>query len=366
MRKLLTITDLTRMKGGHVCIAGIDSDGVCVRPVLPPPGLFHEHLQVEGRTVIKPRAKIEFELRPTSCAAPHTEDMEFEAATWRHLGDCDDDEWFQLLDSDTAPSVEAIFQGALRDRRYVMPGQAAQSLGTVQAFDIHEMQFLDPHTGAPRPRLRFSDAAGAVYDLPITDLAWRDWIATLGTGASRSGHTAVVRAVQMLKKAPALFLRVGLTRPFDPEGGTQEKCWLQITGVYRMAHRATQKPEAQAQQPGKEGHNRELLLEQETSRVIAALNDRPTTWDEARAWQRQLEVLAKQLKEALEEAVLVSLPAGESLSTDAYKFEHIAATQMLRLYADAIKREFPPESRPDFYRKTSRRAYLRIGNPEMK
>ena len=368
MRKLLTITDLTQMKGSRVCIAGIDPNGACIRPVLPPPGLFHKHLQVEGGMVIKPRAKIEFELWPTSSAAPHTEDMDFETDTWRHLGDCDDDEWFQLLDGDAAPSVEAIFQGALRERKYVLPGEGTRSLGTIRVADVHDMQLFNPHDGSPRPRLRFSDATGVVYDLPITDLAYRDWAAALGANAGRGRHRAAAREMQELRKAPALFLRLGLTRPFDPVGGAQEKCWLQITGICPTSQSITRNPEAQEQPRRDErtGDNRELLLEQETNRIIATLSDNPTTWDDARAWQRQLEVLAKQLKTALEEAVLASLPAGKSLSTDAFKFEHIPALTTMYVDSAKIRKLFPQQKRPDLYKPMSRRAYLRIGNPEKK
>ncbi len=365
MRKLLTMTDVTRMKGSRVCIAGIDSDGVCIRPDLPPPGLLQGHLQVEGHAIIKPRAKIEFELQPKPSAKPHTEDMFFEADTWRHVGDCDDNEWYQLLDRDAAPSVEAIFQGALQEHKYVLPGEGARSLGTIRVADVHDMQLFNPYDGSPRPRLRFSDAAGVVYDLPITDLAYRDWAAALGADASRGRHGAAAREVQELRKAQALFLRVGLTRPFDPGGGTQEKCWLQITGICPTSQGITQNPEKQDLHQRDE-RNRELLLEQETNRLIAALNDNSMTWDEARAWQRQLEVLAQRLKEALEETVLASLPAGKSLSTDAYKFEHKPALTTMYVDSAKIRKMFSPQRRPDLYKPMTRRAYLRVSNPEKK
>lgn len=227
-RRPLTITDLTKMGGDRVCIAGIDSGGVCVRPVLPPPGILLRYLQAEGRTVIKPRAKIEFELLPTSSAAPHTEDMEFEVDTWRYLGDCDDKEWFQLLDRDADPSIEAIFEGALRERKYVLPREGLRSLGTVRAARVHHVRLFDRYQ-PPSLRLRFSDAAGVVYDLPINDLAYRERVTTRG---------AAGKETQALRKTPVLFLRLGLGRPWLRPGDPQKKCWLQITGIYRTSHGA--------------------------------------------------------------------------------------------------------------------------------
>ncbi len=85
----------------------------------------------------------------------------------------------------------------------------------------------------------------------------------------------------------------------------------------------------------------EQQLEQRTEAVIATLTDNPSTWDEAQAWRRQLEVLAGKLKEALNEAVLETLPAGESLSTEAY----------------------PAWQYPHLYRLTEARAYLHVGRP---
>ncbi len=85
----------------------------------------------------------------------------------------------------------------------------------------------------------------------------------------------------------------------------------------------------------------EQQLEQRTEAVIATLTDNPSTWDEAQAWRRQLEVLAGKLKEALNEAVLETLPAGESLSTEAY----------------------PAWQYPHLYHLTEARAYLHVGRP---
>lgn len=225
-RHLLTITDLTKMSGDRVCIAGIDSDGVCIRPVLPPPGILRKHLQAEDRTAIKPRAKIEFELLPTASAAPHTEDMEFEVDTWRYLGDCDDKEWVQLLDRDADPSIETIFAGALQEHKYVLPGEAPRSLGTVRAARVHHMRLFDRYQ-PPSLRLRFSDAAGVVYDLPINDLAYRERVTT---------RSAAGQETQALRSTPVLFLRVGLGRPWRRPGDPEERCWLQITGIYRTSY----------------------------------------------------------------------------------------------------------------------------------
>jgi hypothetical protein len=61
VRKRLVITDLTYMWDDEVCIAGVDRDGNCVRPVTPS-GVNRSQLFQDGRLVIHPRALVEFEL----------------------------------------------------------------------------------------------------------------------------------------------------------------------------------------------------------------------------------------------------------------------------------------------------------------
>jgi hypothetical protein len=47
MMAKMVITDLTRMYGGRVCIAGYDSQRRAIRPVLPPPGIPESSLYFE-------------------------------------------------------------------------------------------------------------------------------------------------------------------------------------------------------------------------------------------------------------------------------------------------------------------------------
>jgi hypothetical protein len=60
----LLITDVTRMGGKNVCIAGLDADFASVRLVLPPPGI-HEHYLYDGdHVLIRPRAIVRANVQP--------------------------------------------------------------------------------------------------------------------------------------------------------------------------------------------------------------------------------------------------------------------------------------------------------------
>ena len=74
MKKDIVITDLTRMGGERVCIAGYTRDGRCIRPELAR-GFFAEWwLDRRGSGVVRPFAILEFDLLRPQRMAPHTED----------------------------------------------------------------------------------------------------------------------------------------------------------------------------------------------------------------------------------------------------------------------------------------------------
>lgn len=73
---MLTITDLTRMQGDRVCVAGYLPDNTCVRPIFAKGGLTEEWLHVRGKVATRPFAVIEFDMqgKPSMPLPPHTED----------------------------------------------------------------------------------------------------------------------------------------------------------------------------------------------------------------------------------------------------------------------------------------------------
>jgi hypothetical protein len=73
-KEVLVITDLTRMGGDRVCLAGVTRDGVCVRPELPRGHFTESWLYANGEPVVSPFAAIEFQLLQPMPRRPHTED----------------------------------------------------------------------------------------------------------------------------------------------------------------------------------------------------------------------------------------------------------------------------------------------------
>ena len=229
MKRVLSITDLTRMQRGMVCIAGYDGAGRCVRPVLPPPGIPERMLRKSGAALIFPFAVVEFDLlRPTS-KPPHTEDHLFSPASLRFVKRLTNDESRQTLSRSQFDSVAALFEQPIQHGPgfWVMDGTGPRSIGTVRPAAIHEVIYEADDEGVWDYRLRFQDGQGASYRLKITDLTWH-YYCDAQRGENRPPAHIAADLTQMLQTSAA-YLRIGLAR-----GWTKfpERCFLQITAIH--------------------------------------------------------------------------------------------------------------------------------------
>ena len=91
-------------------------------------------------------------------------------------------------------------------------------------------------TYAPKPqggrwhyRLTFGDANGRLYNLAVTDLAYRYYLDSLRDDGLTPAQVAR-RMLVTLREAAHLYLRVGLARGWAD--GTERRCHLQINGDY--------------------------------------------------------------------------------------------------------------------------------------
>ena len=125
-RKTLVITDLTYMWGSEVCMAGLDEQGNCVRPVTPG-GVRRYQLFQGGRLAVYPRARVQFDMSPAQIGRPHIEDEQFKPGAIDLQGRCTDKEWETMLKESCFGSVAELFDGHLEEDRRVPPGAAASA-----------------------------------------------------------------------------------------------------------------------------------------------------------------------------------------------------------------------------------------------
>jgi hypothetical protein len=229
VRKQLIITDLTRMQGDRVCIFGVDAGGRGIRPVTAPPGIQEDYLcDRRGQRVIRPFAVIEFDLVRSRAKPPHTEDWEINPRYAPKLIRClSEDESREFLERILDRSVRSIFGADVHGNQYMNEGEGHRSLGTVIATEVLSVVHCFTEYERYEYRIKFSDVAGEIYDLPVTDLAFREYCDRLRL---QGYTTATIGAELGLKlRRSRVFIRVGLARPFAK---MFNRCYLQVCAIH--------------------------------------------------------------------------------------------------------------------------------------
>ncbi len=230
MKTWLVITDLTRMQGKRVCLAGYTADCTCVRPVFRKPlGLTEDWLQANKQGIIRPFAVVEFDLQENVPEPPHTEDWLI-SPVYRVKRVLAPEGQEALLDRIKDRSVEAIPGATIYEEQgwYVKAGEGTRSLGTVEPQQILGVSFHPRAEGKSECRLTFTDANNRTYRLAVTDLAFRYYLDDLHRRGAISAQEAARRLTSRLQESHT-FLRIGLTRGWEKH---PDRCYLQITGVH--------------------------------------------------------------------------------------------------------------------------------------
>lgn len=235
MEQKILITDLTKMSGDRVCIAGVDQNMQNLRPVLPQPGVLRSHLFYNGRTIIRPRAVLRIRLNPVrNTEGPHVEDHDWHGRESLHSMEylLEEARWQQILLRLAAECPHPLFGAGLKShkgkrQRKLDSRQATYSLATVSVGQVNFLCEQDEFKkGKYKYRLHFQDDRENTYDdIPVTDLALRSWAAAqLRQDASPSSISDWLS--RKLNAAQRIYLRLGLGREFKDE------FWLQVNGIY--------------------------------------------------------------------------------------------------------------------------------------
>jgi hypothetical protein len=230
MQTWLTITDVTRMHAGKVCIAGVADDGRVIRPIFARDGISEAWLYQDQTPIIRPFARLMFEyIRPRS-QPPHTEDWIINPDFKRYDIPLSDVERRALLIKISFPSVRDIFQADIQSNpgRFLREGQGIRSLGTIKPAKIISSRISDQN-GKCDYRLTFTDQTGVEFTLPIVDLTFRYAVDHLRTNGNLSSNL-INLFLQAFFERYEVFLRIGVTRPTWVEH--PHCCFLQITAIY--------------------------------------------------------------------------------------------------------------------------------------
>lgn len=230
MKTKLVITDLTRMQGTRICIAGYTREYKCVRPVFWSSGLVERWLSNKGQVVIRPFAIVEFDLQEHKPEPPHTEDWIIDEVYRQNCGMLDGEKQERFLKKIADKSVASIFgTPVLRDEGYyIEKGTGTRSLGTVIPKQVKQVSYVKKESGKWDYRLTFVDAAGEAYHLGVTDLAFRYLLDNARIKKGVAPEEAAQHLTDFFQKA-RVYLRIGLSRNWEKH---PDRCFLQITGVH--------------------------------------------------------------------------------------------------------------------------------------
>jgi hypothetical protein len=218
------VNHLTRMQPGYFCVAGLEANATRhIRPVLRHGRLTIDLLSTGGGP-FDIGARVD--LGPTTHAphAPELEDHRFDPSSTHRLSDDDPDAYWSTLDGVAQESLEEIFGSALElwdESGTVDVGEGHASLGCLRP-EKQPWLYVD-HRGTVRMVLD--------YLIPSVDLSVNDL--RLYERDGRTPRRNLVDSVQRrLKAGVEIILSVGLTRPWQKWGDTEERHWLQVNNIH--------------------------------------------------------------------------------------------------------------------------------------
>jgi hypothetical protein len=212
------------MQPGYFCVAGVDVDTLRhIRPVLRRGRLTTDLLRPNGGpfdvgSVVYLGSTI------SAGHPPELEDRRFDSARARWLFDDDPADFWDTLHRVAQKSLEEIFGPALElwdESGTVDVGEGRASLGCLRP-EKQPWLYVD-HRGTVRLVLD--------YLMPSVDLSVNDL--RLYEGDGRTPRRDLVASVEKrLKSGVEVILSVGLTRPFQKWGDTEERHWLQVNNIH--------------------------------------------------------------------------------------------------------------------------------------
>jgi hypothetical protein len=241
MLQELLITDLTRMRDGKVCIAGLNSNLEAIRPELPSPGIMDSTLYQGDRLIIYPRAVVRFDLKPLDPkklpSLPHVEDRPWmRAESVEFLRETTVEKWRNVLERISFRKVFDAFGAPIIPKNKLQPGTGERSLACIAQAGAFKLTCVEDkyHQGKFDYRLMFKDDGGdgAWYaHLPVTDLALRAYVEYCHLKKGQSLED-ISRSLTRIMYQRETFIRLGLTRPFQKSRYEEEFCYLQVNGVH--------------------------------------------------------------------------------------------------------------------------------------
>ncbi len=225
----ILVNHLTRMHGGHICVAGVDlQTRRHVRPMLANDPLPFYLLARYGGP-FEMAVIVDLGSPRAAPVAPHVEDHVFVPARAKAGRLAAAQEFWSVLEELRRPDLRVVFGSALheasRGRWVTDPGQGAMSLGLIRPAAPPELYLEAVANGKRRIRMKFFDGRLQV-DASVTD------IRLFGDDHATPDAARVRATAQRIADSRDVILAVGLTRQFRASDRAPSYHWLQVNNIH--------------------------------------------------------------------------------------------------------------------------------------
>jgi len=223
MNRIIIVTDLTRLHNPEiVCTAGIDEDsGECIRPM---PYLKLSECQ---RLNVLPGAKLSGDFTPSpDRAGPHQED--YCCKNLKFLSPSSSSEFKNALRQGLYKSLEEGFEVTLNDNQKHIPvdQEVQRSIITVSTSPS-EIKIIESSYKPGKIKLNFRDLSGRKFRyISITDIGFHEY------ALQHHSRNELRKVNSMIKAQEEIYLRIGLSREYQPPNDARNGYWLQANGIY--------------------------------------------------------------------------------------------------------------------------------------
>jgi hypothetical protein len=225
----IVVNHLTRMHGGHICVAGLDLEThQQIRPVLGDQHLPFYFLARYGGPFDMARIVELGAARPTP-DPPHVEDHVFVASRAKVYRRAFSHEFWGLLESQARSRLREIFGDALRpvgrSRYGTDVGRGQASLGFLRVARPPELYLAVNRDGKPQIRMNLSDGE-IEADVGVTDLR------LCGPNHTTPDRDQVQAVARRICGSDQVILSLGLTRKFRPSQQAEYAHYLQVNNIH--------------------------------------------------------------------------------------------------------------------------------------
>lgn len=225
----VVVNHLTRMRGGRICVAGVDlQTDRHVRPVLRR-GHMTPDLLARNRGPFDVGNVVDVGRPSHRPRPPHVEDYLFNPSRARRIETLDAEAFWALLYAVSRERLLEIFGSELkragRSSAGTEVGKGRASLGCLRPKRKPRLALFGEGKFGPRIRARIDDGEFDVW-VSVTDIRlYRDDHAT-------PDCTIVEEVRRRLHRPGAVILSMGLTRAYTPSAEAKPLHWLQVNNIH--------------------------------------------------------------------------------------------------------------------------------------